>query len=559
VGERKGLWWLYVGAVLLCATPIWLFRYVPTQDGPGHLSSAFVFKELILGNPVFGKYYALNWTLAPYWAYHVVMTPLLFAFRPLVAEKVFLTLYVAAFAAAGWRLTRLAAGRPSPFGLLFLVIATSFPFHMGFFNSMAAVVAALFVVVLFWSRRETLTWRTWLALNAAVVACYFFHLLGAFTALAAVFVLALWSFAWRRYVKKEGASAARLFLTPARLAPSYVLPLFYVLTAPRPAAPARLPFTKLVTDFVSASWLVSFGKWQSVVAWATTAFIAAAVLTALGSRLRERPRAFRESDAFAALAVVFTAFYFLAPDTAPVGAYYLSSRFALFPFLFITPWLAANVPRRPGRLLGFVAAGVLLAHVGTLAFYYARENKTLRVFNSGLCVVTPGAVVLPLVKTPAAGERVEPLRHAVGYYVIGAKAASLVDVGAATGYFPVKWKPSVAAPPLTGKFNGVRVYDARAARPAPDYLITYDINPFLPALQPILACYEAVHARGRLVIYKRVHALPPASPAATVSASTSRSAAIGIRTARAASRRTPTSPAKRSGTFSARINVNDRG
>ena len=72
----------------------WAFQCVPTQDGPAHLASAVVFKSLLAGDCPYRGYYELNLTLAPYWTYHAVMVPLLSAFRPLAAERIFLSLYL---------------------------------------------------------------------------------------------------------------------------------------------------------------------------------------------------------------------------------------------------------------------------------------------------------------------------------------------------------------------------------------------------------------------------------------------------------------------------------
>ncbi len=92
----------------------WGFKYVPTQDGPVHLSTAVVLESLLAGEPLYADYYELDLSPAPYWAYHGVTASLLTVFPPLVAEKIFLSLYVVAFAAAAWYFTKAASGAPFP-------------------------------------------------------------------------------------------------------------------------------------------------------------------------------------------------------------------------------------------------------------------------------------------------------------------------------------------------------------------------------------------------------------------------------------------------------------
>lgn len=111
--EGKVVLYAYVAVAALYVAFFWGFKYVPTQDGPVHLSSAFVLESLVAGDSLCGDYYELHLSLAPYWAYHAATAPLLAAFRPLVAEKIFISLYLIAFAVAAWYFTKAAAGRPS--------------------------------------------------------------------------------------------------------------------------------------------------------------------------------------------------------------------------------------------------------------------------------------------------------------------------------------------------------------------------------------------------------------------------------------------------------------
>ncbi len=482
----------------------WAFKYIPTQDGPGHLSSAYVFRSLLAGGSPYGDFYCLDWTLVPYWTYHAVMAPLLAAFRPLIAEKIFLSWYVVAFAAAAWCLTKAVAGKASGLGLLFLLFATSFPFQMGFFNFMLGLPLFLLTIAYFWSRRENADGRFWVVLNLLVTFCYFTHLIAAMAAIISIWVISFWSAA-------ETPRLRRLLRAPLYLAPSYFLPAYYFAVAAPGYAHYRRPWGWLVEELVFVRSLVTYGPAQRPLAWAVAAFFGFLIVAAVTARLRRGGRPLRPSDSFAALAVGFVAVYFAAPAATPPGAYYLSERMALFPFLFAVPWLAANMPRALARPATWVAAGLAFANLVPLGRYYARENARLKIFNSGCCAVATGAAFLPIVKDPAVrGRRIEALRNAAAYYVITNEGCNLIDMGASVPHFPTKWTPAVVAPGHVGTFSNLRVYDVDAARPAPDYVISYDINPFLTQLRPFFERYRPVHFKGKLIIYKRV-AGPPAA------------------------------------------------
>lgn len=421
---------------------------------------------------------------------------MLAAFAPLIAEKIFISLYVVAFAAAAWYFTKAAAGKPSALGLLFFVVATSYPFQMGFFNFMLGLPVFLLTTAFFWLRRDNAGGGFWVVLNLLVAACYFTHLIAAAAALVSIWVMSFW-------LARAGHEYRRLLRAFLYMAPSYILPLYYVVATPKGGAYYRHPFSWLSREFFFANVFVSFGPAQRPVAWAAALLILLLLAAAVVGRLRAGEPRLRPSDSFAALAAVFVVVYFAAPGATPQGSYF-SERMTLFPFLFITPWLAANVPRALTRPAAWAAVALALGNLVPLGRYYAREDAKLRDFTSGYGAVARGATLLPLIKDPIArGRRVESLRHAVGYYVLAGAGCNLVDICTAGTHFPVKYVPGVASPPLVGMFAGLRIYELGAARPAPDYVIAYDINPFLPEVQPVFERYRPVHFKGKLIIYER--------------------------------------------------------
>ncbi len=494
----KILFFTYVAVAATYVAFFWGFKYVPTQDGPVHLSTAVVLKSLLAGDSLYTDYYELNLTPAPYWAYHGVTVPLLAAFRPLVAEKIFLSLYVIAFAAAAWYFTKAVAGRASALGLLFLVAATSYPFQMGFFNFMVGLPAFLLTTAFFWSRRERADWRFWAVLNLLVAACYFTHFIAAGAAIISIWVMSLWLAAT--------APGGRRFLRgPLYLAPSYILPAYYLITTPKGREYDYNPLGLLARELFSSRVFVSFGPAQEAVAWAVTALVLLLLAAAIAGRLRGSGRRLRPSDSFAALAGVFVVIYFAAPCTTPPGVFCISERMALFLFLLITPWLALNVPRLLMRPAAGVAVALAVANLIPLGRYYAAENAKLKVFNSGCCVVARGGALLPLIKERRARSwRIEVLRNAVAYYVVSNGGCNLIDFGANMPHFPIKYAPGVESPPSLGKFAGLRVYDVEAERPAADYVFAYDMNPFLAEVRPLLERYRPVHFKDKLIIFERV-------------------------------------------------------
>jgi len=495
--RNRGSAVLYVLATAAYAALFAAFKFIPTQDGPAHLASAVVFQSLLAGGSPYAGFYQLNITAAPYWTYHLLMMPLLAAFPPLIAEKVFLVGYVVAFAAAAWYVTKAAAGKRSGLGVLFLLFATSFPFQMGFYNYMLGLALALGTVAFYWRGADQGGGASAALLPLMLVACYFTHLLAWVMAAAAVVALSLW----------------RSFFAPGRrrelvallyLAPTVVLPAYYLATTPHSGEYHWHSARWLAEQFVLLRPMASFSAAQRFVGYAVALLFLLLVGAAVVSRARAGRWRPRPADGFAVVALVFVGLYFAAPASTPHKAFFLSERLALWPYFFLLLWLAAELPGRVRRAVTVAAVTLVAVNLVLLVASYRRENAKLATFTSGHCVVGRGRVLLPLIKDPTVrGRKVEVLHHAVSYYVIENCSCNLVDMAANTYHFPVIFGPGVAPPACAGSFSNLRVYDVESSVPRPDYVIAYDLNPFLPPVWPLFEQYRPVHYQGKLIIYEK--------------------------------------------------------
>ena len=97
----KSLWnespLLVLGAILtLIASllPIWIGRYLPLLDYPGHLANLFVWRHLHDPQLRFDHHYELNLQPLPYWMQYGIEYLLAIPFGEEVAQKLFLTLAI---------------------------------------------------------------------------------------------------------------------------------------------------------------------------------------------------------------------------------------------------------------------------------------------------------------------------------------------------------------------------------------------------------------------------------------------------------------------------------
>jgi hypothetical protein len=119
--------------IIIYLTPIWAFKYFPSQDGPAHINNANIIREYH-ERALFREYYVLNKDPVPNWFGHLVLAGLMYFMPALVAEKVLLSGYVILLPISVRYV--LCAIRPDAG---FLTVLT-FPFvynfllHMGFYN-----------------------------------------------------------------------------------------------------------------------------------------------------------------------------------------------------------------------------------------------------------------------------------------------------------------------------------------------------------------------------------------------------------------------------------------
>src|SRR5690349_1299948 len=146
---------LLLAMVVIAAIPVWAFRYFPTTDGGAHVANADVLLQYFRSPAGDGyrAYYELNRLPVPNALGHFVLALLMALLPALIAEKVFITLYLlllplsVRYAACG---IRRAGGWVA---LLAVPLSLNWMLHQGFFNFLISVAICFFVMG-YWLRRR---------------------------------------------------------------------------------------------------------------------------------------------------------------------------------------------------------------------------------------------------------------------------------------------------------------------------------------------------------------------------------------------------------------------
>ena len=488
---------IFIVFAVLYVALVWTGRYVPTQDGPSHLANAAALRDVLLpGDQGLEAAYSVQHRPLPNWAYYAVVAPLMTFLPPLVAEKIFLSAYVIAFALAIYKLARAASVRTWAPAVAALPFAVALPFHMGFFNYCAGVVVMLAALAYFWPRRDRLRVREAVVLNLLAAAAYFCHLLPALLLLGAVYFL---NVVLAAGIVRGERSRARRALFLAGLLPAWVLPLYY-LFQPSGGDVTWFPAGELLRLLVSGWPLVSFGPAQrpgGFLAAAAALFGTAAVLWAKrsGRRPRREPR-----EAFGLLAAAFLILCFVAPDAAAGGSL-VSARLAALVFIFIFIWIGDGFGKRGDAVTLVVAATLAAAAWAGNLYYYRKYDRVLRELTAADCGFRPGSGMVYLDYAEGRPGLVRVTLHAGAYYAVRSRLVDYCNYEAELPYFPLQFRPGPPRPCAAETVGGGR-YDAEKWASLVDYVVTWDMEEYHRRRLDAERCYDLVVDGPRLKVFE---------------------------------------------------------
>ena len=487
--------WALVLAYLL---PVWVFRYVPTQDGPSHVFNALVIKDYSTTAAGYDQVFEIRTDPLPNWTSHLLLAGLLHVFPPLVAEKLLVSLYVLGFA-GGLRYFLGAYGeRCRPLSWIGLLFVYNRCFWMGFYNYCLGLVLLWVVLGYCLRRRDTLHLPQAAVVMVLLTAAYFTHLVAFLLAWAGAFFAMIRIPPWRslgpvlvlaaglpaacltldyfertRFVE-EGASRRLVDHSLAALRGKGAGLWKDLAALDRELfechAGARLPFTLLLLPYCAL--LVCFtvvGRWS-------------------GEHDSTPGRLFPFLFGLLLLAA-----YLLVPDDLHRHGGVLKARLALLPPLV---WLAClREPAHFGmRLVSRTAAlGLVAANLFLVTATFAAGNRALAQYTAGLDAVGRGGRLFVVQPDPQPIPIADPLFHASNYYCLDTGILNLNNYETDAPHFPVAFRP--------GFRRGRGHWESYPNQDAVDVVLCWQTMPQLVVHGP--AGWDEVFNQGPLRIYRR--------------------------------------------------------
>ncbi len=490
--------------------PVWLFRYFPSHDGPIHIYNCLVLKDIFTSqHGIAQTYYTLNPQFPLNVLAHVLLTALTFVASPLVAEKLFLTIYAVTLGLSA-RYALASIRRQSLF-LSFLILPTVFNFtvYLGFYNFIIAI-PIFFWTFGYWRRNAAdLGWPKVAVLTAAFLVMYLAHLFVvafAFLVIGIVVVAAvLRSQPFRFWRVPE-------FRTVYAMLPAAALASYFIIERSVPTK-YNNPLHSL-RDLFHDNFIVAFYAGETVIAIAFFLFIALA--TAWQIRNAAKRGASWKSDGYL-IALAVGLFMYVVASNEMIGGGYTRIRLLLFVVFTNLFWLAQfHYSRRFIRFTQCLSIAMALSLALFHASAYRVLNPYLAEYASASGVMATGKSMLALNYSvqgrTAGGKRISrragPFRHADAYAGIQRRLALIDDYEATTLLFPLIFLPGQNPfPAIVDLYDEPPCADLDAYVAATHRRMDYVMIWFPEAQEPGNACVERVrkHLREN---YTRIYSSP---------------------------------------------------
>jgi hypothetical protein len=514
----------YIATTAIAFLPVWLPSVFPSQDGGAHIYNAHAMAAMATRNHAaqYSDLYALNFTALANWADHLLLALITTMVSPILAEKLLVSAYVVAFAAAA----RYAAAsvRPDHAWVAHLALPLIFTFsvQMGFYNFILCFPLYFVLIGFYWRHRDGRPMRSLVML---LLVLYLLHPLAW---LFGVLSLSLIVIAAARNRQAHGhtspaTTAKRLIKVWLAAAPGVVL--LFVLVGHEPVAAAQWqPFPALLRHIVFGGPLWTYGPLDTALGAALFG------LFAFGTVLAWRTA--RRDDASGALAWV-TGAYLLLLVVLPsqwksLGL--ITERVGTFAFFTWVLALAGHdyAPRaRRALIIGSQTLALLFVARWTVAVQILEPY--VEEYLSVAPQIEPARRVLELNFATrgrgTGGERlshpVAPFAHTIGLVGAERDAVILNDYEAMTSVFPLKYRStagdlleSTTHDPPDFRLEDLERFERMTCRPI-DYVVVWQADPRDEHTQALLRMlrgrYELIYASqpgGHAQVHRRRGAGP---------------------------------------------------
>ena len=425
-----------------------------TQDGPSHLYTATVVRDLVLhSDSAYASLYTLQRKVIPNWTTAILLATSASIAGPAHAEQIVVTLYILIGFFAFSYARRALNPQASPWSPLTNFILQTWFLWIGFHNFYLGMMLCPLVIGYYVRHSSNLSTPRTLALAALLILVFFTHPVAAMLSIMALTVVCLWTnlapalmrFSLPDLRSASGKAMRAIGVLAVVLAPTLILAAVWVNVSDQARSSPEIEWAwSIFPMHVFATSAGRTGR-QELLVPGVLFFIVVALL-AMRRREWASPRG---GVAFCALLAL--GLYLIAPNRA-FGGDEVKIRFAWALFLFgILAACSAGRLRRLQTPISIYVALLLGLNLLTSMQVNAQMSRAVDAYASTMNSLPPGAGFVRLrYPTPAAKDRfgfsevpLDPLFHVDAYVAASRGLVDLSDYQAPAHIFPVVFRPQV--------------------------------------------------------------------------------------------------------------------
>lgn len=457
---------------------VWSLPYVPTQDGPSHIYNLIILHDLLNGGKEWGNFFSYQLRAVPNLGFILPAYPLLHFFPPIVAERIFLSIYIVLMGVSVPFFLKTFKKSSLPASYFVFPLIFSYTFLMGFYSYIITVPLFLFALSLAWRLRDGSTIFRFFSFNIIAFVLFYFHLIPFIFFLLSLIVIAIVEPA--EYKQKiSNLLKLLLIMSPAILnlfyylrfsAHGYIPDFSYLLSSSR--------FIRLLIELFYVS-TVNLLPWQILPA---SLFMFLIVVLGYHSLKDIYKRKLHGGNIIPSeklliyLSLILTLIYFVSPIHIG-GGWYFNERFPMVILLISLPLL-----RMPETIIFKRIVSISVISIVSIFFAFNvailwRQGNKIEKFLSALHAGLPkGALVMTYKTKGPERATVDILLHASSYYGIFKGCVDIGNYEAASDLFPVHFNKTIPAMPSEHQIS----YKAETINwdnfPAIQYLFGWDLD-----------------------------------------------------------------------------------
>ena len=412
---------LFIFVLLIFLLPIWSFKYMPFQDNPNHLLSIHIINNIHNPNFDYAKYFKIDFSIfKPYELFFVVMIILTKIFPLLIAEKIFLTLYIILFALSFLLTVKIISKENIFISSIVLLFINNYFMFMGFYQFLLSIPIFFFALAYYVKNDGIKTTKQIFIFNILLALLFYSHIMSLGALLIVLFIL---DFIGNKKLKNS-------ILLLLKVSPILVL-TFYSIFFFSPASRFEPIYTIVISRLMDTT---RFFYYNNNIDRSVFIIVVMLEFILLQKMIKNKPTLYEVR--FLIAGFFLWLFSLIVPKSINYDSWYVNMRF--IPFALLLPLFSFNKKVNSLTKHLFLIIILLMSIIGTISNYsfFRKENKIIESYLDGIKAIDRNPKILPL--TIQTGERTQPLLTAWAYYNIEKGGVSPYSF-AGINFYPLKY------------------------------------------------------------------------------------------------------------------------